>query len=89
MILLLLQFKEYLQRAEYLKGVAGQDGGAPEDGTAATATKVRKPGAKGEDDDKEKEKMKAGLTGAILSEKPNVKVCDGFEEWQGCSHRSR
>ena len=25
-------------------------------------------------DDKEKEKMKAGLTGAILSEKPNVKV---------------
>ena len=25
-------------------------------------------------DDKEKDRMKAGLTGAILSEKPNVKV---------------
>jgi hypothetical protein len=25
-------------------------------------------------DDKEKERLKAGLTGAILSEKPNVKV---------------
>lgn len=27
-------------------------------------------------DDKEKEKLKAGLTGAILSEKPNVKVSE-------------
>ena len=27
-----------------------------------------------QEDNKEKEKLKAGLTGAILSEKPNVKV---------------
>mmetsp|Transcript_16391 Transcript_16391/g.40866 ORF Transcript_16391/g.40866 Transcript_16391/m.40866 type:complete len:434 (-) Transcript_16391:601-1902(-) len=70
------KFKEYLTRAEYLKGVAGQDNSGPEQGQAA-AQKVRKPGAGGgNEDDKEKDKLKAGLTGAILSEKPNVKWDD-------------
>jgi len=101
------QLKDYLNRAEYLKGVAGQDSGGSEQGSAPTAAqKVKKPGAKDEvsrwsvhfrgyirfysssstnelwtdwwsqSDDKEKERMKAGLTGAILSEKPNVKWDD-------------
>lgn len=45
------QFKEYLNRAEYLKGaVAGQDSDAhgPEGGAAAQ--KVKKPGAAGKED---------------------------------------
>jgi hypothetical protein len=49
--LLPFQFKEYLQRAEYLKGaVAGQDSDAhgPEGGAAAQ--KVKKPGAAGKED---------------------------------------
>ncbi|PNH05006.1 Vacuolar protein sorting-associated protein 4A, partial [Tetrabaena socialis] len=70
------KFKEYLDRAEYLKGVNGNDTGGNDSGTAA-ATKVRKPGQnKEEDDNKEKEKLKAGLTGAILTEKPNVRWDD-------------
>lgn len=71
------KFKEYLTRAEYLKGVVGQDSAGPDAGATA-AQKVRKPGANGKEDgdDKEKERMKAGLTGAILSEKPNVKWDD-------------
>eukprot|EP00195_Chlamydomonas_chlamydogama_P002960 CAMPEP_0202920906 /NCGR_PEP_ID=MMETSP1392-20130828/77102_1 /ASSEMBLY_ACC=CAM_ASM_000868 /TAXON_ID=225041 /ORGANISM="Chlamydomonas chlamydogama, Strain SAG 11-48b" /LENGTH=434 /DNA_ID=CAMNT_0049614425 /DNA_START=1177 /DNA_END=2481 /DNA_ORIENTATION=- len=71
------KFKEYLTRAEYLKGVVGQDSTGPDNGAAA-AQKVKKPGVGGkeEDDNKEKEKMKAGLSSAILSEKPNVKWDD-------------
>jgi hypothetical protein len=43
------QFKDYLNRAEYLKGVAGQDNCGPEQGqSAATAQKVKKAGAKDE-----------------------------------------
>lgn len=44
-----MQFKEYLARAEYLKGVTGQDSSGPENGAAA-AQKVRKPGAGGKED---------------------------------------
>ena len=40
------QFKEYLERAEYLKGVVGQDSSGPENGAAA-AQKVKKPGVGG------------------------------------------
>ncbi|GIL89111.1 hypothetical protein Vretimale_16151 [Volvox reticuliferus] len=70
------KFKEYLARAEYLKGVNGMDTGGNDSGTAA-AQKVRKPGQnKEEEDNKEKEKLKAGLTGAILTEKPNVRWDD-------------
>ncbi|GIL68455.1 hypothetical protein Vafri_21726 [Volvox africanus] len=70
------KFKEYLARAEYLKGVNGTDTGGNDSGTAA-AQKVRKPGQnKEEEDNKEKEKLKAGLTGAILTEKPNVRWDD-------------
>ncbi|KAG1650546.1 hypothetical protein FOA52_009251, partial [Chlamydomonas sp. UWO 241] len=68
--------KEYIDRAEYLKGISGQDHGGENGSGPTAAQKVRKPGVGGggkDDDDKEKEKLKAGLTGAILSEKPNVK----------------
>lgn len=42
-----VQFKEYLERAEYLKSINnGQDASGPQQGTGA-AQKVRKPGAKG------------------------------------------
>ncbi|KAJ9505934.1 hypothetical protein QJQ45_017013 [Haematococcus lacustris] len=67
------KFKEYLARAEYLKGLTGTESNGADAGAAA-AQKVRKPGAGKEDDDKEKDKMKASLTGAILLEKPNVKL---------------
>ncbi|KAG2446825.1 hypothetical protein HYH02_008385 [Chlamydomonas schloesseri] len=71
------KFKEYLARAEYLKGVNGSENGGNNDSGTAAAQKVRKPGqAKEEEDNKEKEKLKAGLTGAILTEKPNVKWDD-------------
>ena len=42
------QFKDYLTRAEYLKGVVNQDNtSGPEQGnSAASAQKVKKPGAK-------------------------------------------
>ncbi|GFH09933.1 uncharacterized protein HaLaN_05164 [Haematococcus lacustris] len=69
------KFKEYLARAEYLKGLTGTESNGADAGAAA-AQKVRKPGAGKEDDDKEKDKMKASLTGAILLEKPNVKWDD-------------
>mmetsp|Transcript_41835 Transcript_41835/g.125184 ORF Transcript_41835/g.125184 Transcript_41835/m.125184 type:complete len:437 (-) Transcript_41835:209-1519(-) len=69
--------KEYMDRAEYLKGISGQDHGGDSNGNTTAAQKVRKPGVGGkDDDDKEKEKLKAGLTSAILSEKPNVKWDD-------------
>ena len=45
-----IQFKEYLARAEYLKGVSGQDSGGPENGNVTAAQKVRKPGVGGKDD---------------------------------------
>jgi len=72
----LQQFKEYLTRAEYLKGISNQDSSGPETGGAASAQKVKKPGTKDDDDNKEKERLKAGLTSAILAEKPNVKWDD-------------
>eukprot|EP00955_Chlamydomonas_euryale_P055128 356036-Chlamydomonas_euryale.AAC.14 len=120
-----VQCKEYMDRAEYLKGISGQDHGGDSNGNTTAAQKVRKPGVGGKDDvsatesllssgrhgckaipcrmgmtcmggegansklhppicyfalpfqdDKEKEKLKAGLTSAILSEKPNVKWDD-------------
>lgn len=49
-LLPLVQFKEYLARAEYLKGVSGQDSGGPENGNVTAAQKVRKPGVGGKDD---------------------------------------
>ena len=66
------KFKEYLDRAEYLKGVvAGQ---TPESaaGAAGNGAQKAKPDAK--DDDAAK--LKGALAGAILTERPNVKWAD-------------
>lgn len=41
----LAQFKEYLDRAEYLKSISGTEPGGNQDNGAAAAQKVRKPGA--------------------------------------------
>ncbi|GFR49509.1 hypothetical protein Agub_g11549 [Astrephomene gubernaculifera] len=70
------KFKEYLSRAEYLKGITDNNDTAGNGSGTASAQRVRKPGQKEEDDNKEKEKLKAGLTGAILTEKPNVRWDD-------------
>lgn len=45
------QVKEYVARAEYLKGVTGQEHGGPENGNATAAQKVKKPGVGGNDND--------------------------------------
>lgn len=77
------KFKEYLERAEYLKGVVEgrqENPAAPANGNAATAQRPKKGpgggGGGGNDDDKEKERLKASLNSAIISEKPNVKWDD-------------
>lgn len=72
------KFKEYLARAEYLKGVVdGQQPNQTADtdgkGSAAAAQKPKRNGSGKDEDDKEKERMKGALSGAIVQEKPNVK----------------
>lgn len=77
-----LKFKEYLARAEYLKGVVdGQqpnssDAGGDGKGSAAQKPRRNGSGKEGDDDNKEKERMKGALSGAIVAEKPNVKWDD-------------
>lgn len=77
------KFKEYLERAEYLKGVvngAQENPPAAANGVAAAQRKKGPGGGNGGggggEDDKEKDRMKAQLGGAIVSEKPNVKWDD-------------
>lgn len=75
MITPLPQFKEYLERAEYLKTIIdGQQPvtNAPANGANA-AQKSRPGGGGGKDDDNEK--LRNSLGSAIVAEKPNVKVC--------------
>ncbi|KAF8072928.1 SKD1 [Scenedesmus sp. PABB004] len=80
------KFKEYLERAEYLKTVidgqqANPAAAAGANGAAATAQR-RKGGPGGGagdgagDGDKERERLKGQLGSAIMSEKPNVKWDD-------------
>ena len=77
------KFKEYLERAEYLKTVVDgrqENPPAPANGAGATAQKKKGAGGGGGsgngEDDKEKERLKASLGGAIITEKPNVKWDD-------------
>lgn len=71
------KFKEYLDRAEYLKGVIDGKQAAPAATSNGQATKARKGDGGGkEEDEKDKEKLKASLGSAILTEKPNVKWDD-------------
>lgn len=68
---------EYLERAEYLKGVISGQQAAPAaaaNGAGATAQKGKGGGEEG--GDKERERLKGQLGSAIVSEKPNVKWDD-------------
>ncbi|KAK9806723.1 hypothetical protein WJX72_000607 [[Myrmecia] bisecta] len=72
------KFKEYLDRAEYIKGIIdGQQPviQAPMNGTSATGQKAKPPGggAGGGDGDSEKDKLRSALGSAIMMDRPNVK----------------
>ncbi|KZV47162.1 hypothetical protein F511_05213 [Dorcoceras hygrometricum] len=71
------KFTEYLRRAEEIRAVLDEGGSGPtSNGDAAVATrpKTKKDGNEGEDGDKDK--LRAGLSSAIIREKPNVKWND-------------
>ncbi|RZR94908.1 hypothetical protein BHM03_00023692 [Ensete ventricosum] len=74
------KFTEYLRRAEEIRAVLDEGGSGPAaNGDAAVATRPKtKPkdgdGNGGEDPDQAK--LRAGLTSAIITEKPNVKWND-------------
>lgn len=65
------KFKEYLDRAEYLKGVV--NGQTPEAAAGPAGAQKAKPDAKADDDTA---KLKGALSSAILTERPNVKWDD-------------
>lgn len=65
------KFKEYLERAEYLKGVV--NGQTPESATGPAGAQKAKPDGKADDD---AAKLKGALSSAILTERPNVKWSD-------------
>ncbi|XP_038901976.1 protein SUPPRESSOR OF K(+) TRANSPORT GROWTH DEFECT 1-like [Benincasa hispida] len=75
-----LKFTEYLRRAEEIRSML--DGGSPEptsNGDAAIATKPKtksKDGGEGDGENPEHAKLQAGLSSAIVREKPNVKWND-------------
>ncbi|XP_075484835.1 protein SUPPRESSOR OF K(+) TRANSPORT GROWTH DEFECT 1-like isoform X1 [Primulina tabacum] len=71
------KFTEYLRRAEEIRAVLDEGGSGPMsngDSAVATRPKTKKDGNDGEDGDKEK--LRAGLSSAIIREKPNVKWND-------------
>ncbi|XP_073312968.1 protein SUPPRESSOR OF K(+) TRANSPORT GROWTH DEFECT 1-like isoform X2 [Primulina huaijiensis] len=71
------KFTEYLRRAEEIRAVLDEGGSGPMsngDSAVATRPKTKKDGNDGEDADKEK--LRAGLSSAIIREKPNVKWND-------------
>ncbi|KAH8551867.1 P-loop containing nucleoside triphosphate hydrolase protein [Umbelopsis sp. PMI_123] len=76
------RFFEYLQRAELLKEAIRKQGEEKEkkpiraNGGDRSPTKNGKKGGDEDDDDADLKKLRAGLTGAILSEKPNVRWDD-------------
>ncbi|KAG5248019.1 vacuolar protein sorting-associated protein [Salix suchowensis] len=72
------KFNEYLRRAEEIKTVLDEGGPGPNsNGDAAFATRPKTKPKDGEDgDDREKDKLRAGLNSAIVREKPNVKWND-------------
>lgn len=77
------KFKEYLERAEYLKTVIeGRQENPPAASANGAATAQRKKGPGGgtgdggNENDKDRERLKGQLGGAIITEKPNVKWDD-------------
>ncbi|KAL3828557.1 hypothetical protein ACJIZ3_017359 [Penstemon smallii] len=73
------KFTEYLRRAEEIRAVLDEGGSGPTtNGDAAVATRPKtKPKDGGNDgEDGDKDKLRAGLSSAIVREKPNVKWND-------------
>ncbi|CAL5223306.1 g5797 [Coccomyxa viridis] len=69
------KFKEYLERAEYIKSLL--DGQQPAEPSANGATGQKmKPGGGGDKDNDEKDKLRASLGNAIMVERPDVKWDD-------------
>jgi vacuolar protein-sorting-associated protein 4 len=70
----------YMDRAEQLKNVLNEAAKGPAKGSAssggAASATAKKGDAKADDGDKEKERLKTQLSGAIVTEKPNVKWDD-------------
>ncbi|KAF7732749.1 Vacuolar protein sorting-associated protein 4 [Apophysomyces ossiformis] len=72
------RFVEYLDRAEMLKEYLNnqEKEAVASNGTSKTKKKQGSGSAEDDDDDPEMKKMRASLTGAILTEKPNVRWDD-------------
>ncbi|KAL3530406.1 hypothetical protein ACH5RR_009728 [Cinchona calisaya] len=74
------KFTEYLRRAEEIRAVLDEGGGAgpAANGDAAVATrpKGKSKDEGGDGEDPEQAKLRAGLNSAIIREKPNVKWSD-------------
>ncbi|KAK3021852.1 hypothetical protein RJ639_047860 [Escallonia herrerae] len=75
------KFTDYLRRAEEIRAVLDDGGGAaaPRSGDAAVATRPRskpKNGEGGDGEDSEQTKLRSGLNSAIIREKPNVRWND-------------
>ncbi|XP_042432246.1 protein SUPPRESSOR OF K(+) TRANSPORT GROWTH DEFECT 1-like isoform X3 [Zingiber officinale] len=74
------KFTEYLRRAEEIRAVLDDGGGsgpaANGDAAVATRPKVKPKDGEGGGEDPDRAKLRAGLTSAIITEKPNVKWND-------------
>ncbi|KAK9726983.1 hypothetical protein RND81_05G250200 [Saponaria officinalis] len=74
------KFTEYLRRAEEIRVVLDEGGGSGPGANGVDAAVKARPKGKPKDgeggDDAEKDKLRAGLTSAIVREKPNVKWND-------------
>ncbi|EIE27234.1 AAA-ATPase of VPS4/SKD1 family [Coccomyxa subellipsoidea C-169] len=72
------KFKEYLDRAEFIKGLLdGQQTVEPSAANGTVGQKSRPPGGGGgEKDESEKDKLRSSLGNAIMVERPNVKWDD-------------
>lgn len=75
------KFTEYLRRAEEIRTVLDEGGGAGPASNGVDAAVAARPKAKSKDGDKDGEdaeqaKLRSGLNSAIIREKPNVKWSD-------------
>ncbi|XP_074558513.1 protein SUPPRESSOR OF K(+) TRANSPORT GROWTH DEFECT 1-like [Curcuma longa] len=74
------KFTEYLRRAEEIRAVLDDGGGsgpaANGDAAVATRPKAKPKDGEGGGEDPDQAKLRAGLTSAIITEKPNVKWND-------------
>lgn len=69
---------QYMSRAEYIKKTVLDKPAPEQDGGGGGAASAHKKKGKGQEDDgdEEEKKMEGALSGAIVTEKPNVKWSD-------------